>query len=279
MSPSYAWRGACSTPSRVTRTREVCLLIAMDSLEALPAIDERLALPEAGYEIIDGVVTFVAPADPPHAEAHTTIAVLIAAHVHPDFKVAIDMLTRTSRIDDIAPDVSVFPRRLDPVTGGRSLEQLAFEIVSTQAMSYAATKAKKLADRGVRRVFAIDIVRVRLVEWSRELETWQLLDLRGSIDDAALAVPLSVAALLEVASTDDEVARALIAKGNPVIEAAAASAAARSTAQAVVEVLAARGVAVTDEQRALILSEREVARLDTWLRRAAVCGSVDEVMR
>lgn len=254
----------------------------MDSIGELPAIDERLALPEAGYEIIDGVVTFVAPADPPHAEAHTTIAVLIAAHVHPDFKVAIDMLTRTSKIDDIAPDVSVFPRRPDPVTGGRSLEQLAFEIVSTQAMSYAATKAKKLADRGVRRVFAIDLARVRLVEWSRELDNWKVLDVRGQIEDAALAVPLPVASLLEVASTDDEVARALIAKGNPVIEAAtasaAASAAARSSAQAVVEVLAARGVAVSDEQRARILAEREVVRLDDWLRRAAVCGSVDELM-
>ena len=254
----------------------------MDSIEAPPAIDDRLALPEAGYEIIDGVVPFVAPADPPHAEAHTTIAVLISAHVHPGFKVAIDMLTRTSKLDDIAPDVSVFPRTPDPVTGGRSLEQLAFEIVSTQSMSYAATKAKKLADRGVRRVFAIDIVRVRLVEWSRELENWKVLEVRGQIHDPALAVPLSVAALLAVASTDDEVARALIAKGNPVIEAAAASAAAsaaaRSYAQAVVDVLAARGVAVSDEQRARILAERDAARLDEWLRAAAVCGGVDELM-
>jgi hypothetical protein len=83
------------------------------------------------------------------------------------FEVAADLLTRTSRVDDIAPDVSVYPDAPDPRTGGRQLEQLAFEIVSTQSLGDAAGKARKLATRGVRRVFAIDVARSRALEWSR----------------------------------------------------------------------------------------------------------------
>ena len=71
------------------------------------------------------------------------------------------MLTRTSETSDIAPDVSVFPRARDEVTGGRQLEQLAFEVVSTERLSHAADKAQRLVDRGVRRVFAVDATRKR----------------------------------------------------------------------------------------------------------------------
>jgi Uma2 family endonuclease len=261
------------------------LAIAVDTIEELPPIDERLALPEAGYEIIDGVVTFVAPADPPHAERHLTVSVLVGSHAHRDFKVAVDMLTRTSRIDDIAPDVSVFPRARNPETGGRSLEQLTFEVVSTESLSHATIKAEKLSGRGVRRVFAIDIRRERVLEWSRILGTWSVLDVRGYIEDTTLAVPLSVNALLNAANTDDDVARALIEKQNPVIEAASARShaeglaegLAKGTAEAVVTLLALRGVALTDEQRERILGERDRACLEGWLLRVATCTSVDEL--
>jgi hypothetical protein len=77
------------------------------------------------------------------------------------------MLTRTSRIVDIAPDASVFTR--DPVTGRRRLEEIAFEVLSTQSIEDAGRKAAKLSRRGVRRVFGIDLARERLLEWSREL--------------------------------------------------------------------------------------------------------------
>ena len=257
------------------------LATAVDSIEQLPDIDDRLALPEAGYEIIDGVVTFVAPADPPHAERHVTISVLLATHARDDFKVAIDMLTRTSKLDDIAPDVSVFPRAPDPVTGRRSLEQLAFEIVSTESMSHATTKAAKLAGRGVRRVFAIDIQRARVVEWSRELASWTVLDVGGRIEDPALAVPVSVGALLEAASTDDEVARALLAKRNPVIETLKAEIRAEGQvevlARTVIDVLMTRGITFSDVARERILGERELSRLAAWARIASVCVNVDEL--
>jgi Uma2 family endonuclease len=262
------------------------LAIAVDTIEELPPIDERLALPEAGYEIIDGVVMFVPPALPPHAERHQTISVLIGTHVHRNFKVAIDMLTRTSKIDDIAPDVSVFARAPDPQTGRRQLEQLAFEVVSIESMGHATKKAAKLADRGVRRVFAIDITRRRVVEWSRDAETWRVLDVRGVIDDPTLAVPLSVTALLEAADTDDEVARALIAKHNPVFEAEVArtheqgraEGRAEGRVEAIVELLAARGLACSAEQRERILRERDSERVSDWMRRVSTCFSVEDLL-
>ena len=249
------------------------MAIAVEEIEELPPIDERLALPGAGYEIIDGVVTFVAPADPPHGERHHVVSMLIGAHVRTSFKVAIDMLTRTSKVDDIAPDVSVFPREPDPATGRRQLEQLAFEIVSTESMSRATRKAAKLTARGVRRVFAIDIVRSRVVEWSRELASWNVLDVRGQIEDLALAVPLPVRALLEAADGEDDVARALIAKHNPVIEKGRAQA----RAEMILEQLAVRGIQVSAEQRERILEERDRDVLIGWARRVLSCADIDEL--
>ena len=47
------------------------------------------------------------------------------------------MLTRTSEKGDMAPDASVHPAAPDPRTGGRQLEDLAFEVVSTERLSAA----------------------------------------------------------------------------------------------------------------------------------------------
>ena len=69
----------------------------------------------------------------------------------------------------------------------------------------------------MRRVFAIDVT-ARALEWSaaRRLET---LDAASHIEDPALEVPLPIAAMVHAAKADDAVARALVARRNPVIEA------------------------------------------------------------
>jgi Uma2 family endonuclease len=251
----------------------------------LPDIDERLVAPENRYEILDGAIVHVAPAHEPHAIRHSKISALVEAHVAPELDVASDMLTRTSEIDDIAPDVSVFPSARDPRTGGRQLEQLAFEVVSTESLGHAARKAEKLARRGVRRVFAIDIERGRALEWSPALGTWSMLDATAQIEDPALAVPLPIAALLHAAKADDAVARALIARRNPEIEAVRAKdraegleeGIARGKAEAVVELLGARGLAVSAAERDRILGERDAARLARWMVRAIGCAAVAEL--
>jgi Uma2 family endonuclease len=264
----------------------------------LPAVDDRLVMPGTPYEIIDGELVRVSPADPPHGERHLQLCALIEAHTGDQFEAAADLLTRTSEVDDIAPDVSVYPDGPDPETGGRQLEQLAFEIVNKQTLGKAGKKAAKLAARGVRRVFAIDVQGSRVLEWSKARRRWRPLDPAGQIADAALAVALPIAALIHRAKADDAMARALVAKRNPVIEKVraegmrrgtangmrrgvrrgTADGVRRGTAKAVVAVLAARGVSLDNAQRRLILDEPDLARLERWLTRAITCTSAAELL-
>ncbi|HEY5922221.1 MAG TPA: Uma2 family endonuclease [Kofleriaceae bacterium] len=248
----------------------------------LPAVDERLVAPESGYEIDDGKLVRVSPSDPPHAIRHSKISALLEAHVADTFEVACDMLTRVSETSDRAPDASVFPRAPDPITGGRQIEQLAFEVVSTESLGHAAKKASELCARGVRRVFAVDVERVSAFEWSRELGRWRLLDLAGWIEDPALAVALPLDALVRAAKADDAIASALLAKHNPVLVAALAERAeharAEGKAHMILRVLANRGVAVDTSQREHIFAERDHVRLDRWLDRSLVCASTAEVL-
>jgi len=77
------------------------------------------------------------------------------------------------------------------------------------------------------------VERSRAFEWSRELDAWSILDGNASIVDPALAVPLPVRALLQAAKADDAVAAALLAKRNPVLEAALDDAEARGMAEGI----------------------------------------------
>jgi Uma2 family endonuclease len=192
------------------------------SRSSLPAADARLVAPESRYEIEDGRVKYVAPADEPHGTRHSKISALLEAHARADFEVASDLLTRTSEFDDMAPDVSVFPAERDE-GGGRKLEQLAFEVASTESLSDAGRKANKLMGRGVRRVFVIDVTRQRAFEWSVEQQAFRSLERDSKIEDPALAAPLPIEALVHAAKADDAMAQALLVKQNPVLEAALAT--------------------------------------------------------
>jgi Uma2 family endonuclease len=272
---------------------------------ALPAIDERLVAPDTRYEILDGRLVHVSPADPPHGTRHSKVSALLEAHAGLELTVASDMLTRTSERSDVAPDVSVFPSAPDPHTGRRQLEQLAFEIVSTQSLAYAGGKAAQLAARGVRRVFAIDVERERVLEWSVAQGAWSPLDPAAFIDDPALDAPLPIAALIGTARADDAVARALLVRRNPVLvetrtkakaegraegktegradgktEGRAegkAEGRAEGKAEALITVLTARGVVVDDATRARWLCERDAHQLDRWIARAATCETLSDL--
>jgi hypothetical protein len=123
------------------------MMSSLRRAEGLPPVDERLVAADSGWEIIDGKAVEVPGCDEPHGTRQSKVAALLEASVREDFDVAVEMLTRTSKIDDFAPDVSVFPRARDPRTGGRQIEQLAFEVVNKQALSKAGEKAAKLARR------------------------------------------------------------------------------------------------------------------------------------
>jgi Uma2 family endonuclease len=250
-----------------------------------PPVDERLVAPESRFEIWDGRVEFVAPADEPHATRHSKISALLEAHAADGYEVASDMLTRTSELDDLAPDVSVFPAARDQ-TGRRQLEELAFEVASTEALSHAGRKAQKLARRGVRRVFAVDVTRRRVVEWSEATDSWRILDQDSLIEDQALAAPLPVGALVSAAKADDAMARALLEKRNAVLMAALGDERSRGRLEgkaegkleALLAILAARGLKPSEQERDQLLSERNRPRLDSWLQAALSCSSIRDLL-
>jgi Uma2 family endonuclease len=197
----------------------------------LPPVDESILADGARFEIIDGKVFDVPPAQEPHAERNSKLAALLEAHLAADFNAAIDMLTRTGHLTNFAPDASVYPAARDPQTGGRQLERLAFEVVSTETMGHAAVKAALLTERGVARVFALDVEGQRVLEWSSKKGAWRHLKAGTNIDDVSLAVPLPVDALCVAVKADDAMASALLAKKNPVLVAALQGAETRGEAR------------------------------------------------
>lgn len=252
----------------------------------LPPVDDRLVAPEARYEIIDGKVVPVPPADEPHGTRHSKVSAILEAYVAEGHDVAVDMLTRTSATGDMAPDASVFPAARDPETGGRQVEALAFEIVSTERLSHAARKARALTGRGVRRVYAIDVERRRALAWSTETNTWEILASDAVIDDASLALPLPLRPLVEAARADDAVAAALLAKKNPLITAAMQQAEARGEArgalrgkvEALLAILTARGIKVGKKAEKRIRGCESDAELDGWIGRALAAANIDDVL-
>lgn len=249
-------------------------------------VDERLVVADSGYEIVGGAVFAVTPAFEPHGSRHSKLSALLEAYAADGYNAASDMLTRTSAVDDFAPDGSIYPVARDPVTGGRQLEVLAFEVVSTETLAHAGKKAAALIRRGVRRVFAIDVERERGLEWSRTTDAWEILAHDGVIEDPALVLGLPVHDLVAAAHADDAVARALLAKHNPVLTAtidarvadARSDATIDTTARAIVAVLTARGLLPDEGQRQAIVAVRDLATLERWLVGAAVCTSVEALL-
>ncbi len=258
-------------PSAVSRSRRRPALPAPPQEERLYDVDERLVMPETRFEAIEGEIVYVVPAEPPHASRHSKVAALLEAHIADGYDVTVDMLTRTSERNDFAPDVSVYATEPDSLTGKRQLEELSFEVVSTQQLSHAGKKAAKLAERGVRRVFAIDVARQRALEWSRATSNWNILANTGTLTDPTLAAPLPISALVHAAKADDAMAAALLAKRNPVLvgalDTSRAEGKAEGKAEGILSVLEGRGLPVSAEQRRVLRATRDLELLDRWLRR------------
>jgi hypothetical protein len=169
-------------------------------------------------------------------------------------------------------------------------EQLAFEVASTESLSDAGRKANKLMGRGVRRVFVIDVTRQRAFEWSLEQQAFRSLERDSAIEDQALAAPLPIEALVHAAKADDAMARALLAKQNPVLEAALASQRVEGKrvglaegkraglAEALIAVLEARGLGLEPTEVARIHAEEDAATLHRWLTRAATCSNARDLL-
>jgi Putative restriction endonuclease len=236
-----------------------------------PRVDDHLVEAEVTRdEIIGGHRIVASPAQPPHATQHTRLDYVLQAHVAPGYIAATDLLTRHDQESDFASDACVYKDGIDPTTGTRYLEEIAFEVVSEQNEKWITEKARRMQRRGVRRIFTIWVKTQKVCEWSPDGESWRPLE---SIEDSRLVAPLPVSALLDAAKADNSVVEALAAKGNPALLLRDAAALARS----ILEVLEARGVLIDDPQQQEIIGCKDLERLHSWLRRAAVASSIDEV--
>jgi hypothetical protein len=248
-----------------------------------PGLDDHLVVPEiTRAEVIKGRRVVAHPTLPAHGDEHSEIDFVVRGLVAPGYQVSTDLLTRMGRESDFASDCSIRKKGDDPATGSRYLEEVAFEVVSTQSERDVTEKAEEMHERGVRRIFAVFVKGSRRVcEWSSENRRWMPLDADAWIEDPCLVIPLPVSALFDTARADNAVVEALKAKRNPEIlklEAAAeARGEARGTAQAILKILEARGITVSQTQGEEILSCSDLARLSRWVVRASLATSAEEV--
>ena len=96
--------------------------------------------------------------------------------------------------------------------------------------------------RGVRRVFCVVVAKQKILEWSRETDSWAATPLE-TIDDPCFAHPVPTASILG-ASADDAVAAALRAKHHPAFDKARDEGRAQGLRIAIRDVCEALGILV-----------------------------------
>jgi hypothetical protein len=250
---------------------------------SFPRVDDRLVQAEVTRdEMIGGRRIIASPASAPHALQHTRLDYILQAHVAPGYMAATDLLTRHDLESDFASDTCIYKAGVDPATGARYLEEIAFEVVSEQNPGLLDEKAKRMHRRGVRRIFTVWVKTQRVCEWSSETESWKSLEADLRITDPCLVAPVTVAALLDAAQADNSVVRALAAKGNPELRQREAEAEARGKAEgraaAILAVLESRGIEVSTEQGQEIQGCHDLDRLDRWLSRAALVSAAEDLI-
>lgn len=248
-------------------------------------------------EVVRGRRVVAMPSKPEHGDRHFGIDYVLGSRIRPGYVGSTDLITRFSHDSDFATDTCIRRAGTNPQTGERYLEEVAFEIVNTQSMKDIRIRAEDITGRGVRRFFAVFVKKGYVGEWSGEKGAFLMLDPQGQIEDEALIMPLSVRALLDAAEADNDVARALLAKKNPVIEAVQkaehekgvargreegreqgrADGVLEAKASAVLAVLGARGLAPSAELRHKIAACRDARTLDRWLEKAATASSAAEL--
>jgi len=251
-------------------------------------VDDHVVRPEVERrEMVDGEILQTFPAELPHALQNGDLDYLLRAHLAPGYRVATDLLTRHDRKNDFASDSAVVREGTDPDTGSRYREELAFEVVSGQKKAVATRKAPTMLRRGVDRVFAVFLKKRQVAEWvpderKKEKGRWVVLDADAKISHPSLAEPMPVGAILDAASADDTVARALAAKGNPVIREIRAQGKAEGRiegmADAVLAILTGRGLQPDDAVRRRILGTTDPAILERWLLKAGAVSSAEELV-
>jgi hypothetical protein len=245
---------------------------------SFPRVDDHLVEPEVTRdEIIGGHQVVAFPANPPHANQQNELDFVLRTQAAPGYRAAADLLTRFDEDSDFASDACIYKDGVDPATGARYLEEIAFEVVSEQNEGWVTEKARRMHRRGVRRIFTVWVKTHRVCEWSPKSGSWRLLEAGARIEDPCLVAPLDVAALLDAAKADYAVVEALAAKGSSAIRERDAVMEARGVARSILKILEARDLLVSEAQRQEILACHDLDRLDRWLLRAASVSSAGEL--
>ena len=275
---------------------------------AWPPVDDYLDEPDevSRWERIGGVRKEASPATEDHGDPHFELDALVKAHLDKGYIGSVDLKTRVSKKHEYASDTCVRRAGIDPATGRRYLEELVFEVVHKRSAKETKARAKGFAARGVRRQIGIFAKDKTVREWLEGEADWgQPLDSDPGLRDPCLAVPLPFAAFFDPALAEEAIARALEAKGDPVIleikdksekrgeirgkkrgekrglaqgkAEGLAEGETRGRAEALLTILDARGFALSKEVRERILATTDRETLDRWLRRAAAASALEEV--
>ena len=149
--------------------------------------------------MVRGERIFAQPALEPHADQHFRLDFVLGGHVSAGYVGSTDLLTHVLHGSDFASDTCIRRGGKDPATGGRFLEEVAFEVVHEQPLKKVTERAEDWSRRGVRRVFGIFVKKGTVEEFLPSTKKWRALDLGGVISDPCLVRPLSVRALLDAA--------------------------------------------------------------------------------
>lgn len=200
------------------------------SPQRLPAVDDTILREDERSEILNGQVYRTMGAEAPHAMAHFDIPKVLGSCLAEGYEGAVDMLSRVDQKSEFAPDVSIFPRERD-AEGHRKVDEVALEIIDTTRLGEITRKAGKLAARGVRRIFVLDVTDRSVREWDHGSSTWTALPETFVLADRSLVQPVPLAAFLDDLLADDTVARALLARNNSVLQRALGEAETRGEAR------------------------------------------------
>ena len=237
-----------------------------------PSLDDHLVEPETREEMLRGERLYAAPAHLPHAKRQFGLGYVIGAHLAEGYLGATELLTRAGPGSDFATDVAVCKEGIDPATGTRYLEELAFEVVYTQSMREMIMRAEDLSNRGVRRLLAIFVKRSEVCEWSIDEHRFVTLSMDSQLDDPTLVRPIPIRALLDGAQADNVVVDALDSKGNPRIRAVEARGLERGIERGIEAACRLLGLELTPEHRTHLQSldsdglDRLLTRLETERR-------------
>lgn len=247
-----------------------------------PRVDDRLVEPESRQEMVRGELIEAMPANPAHADPHARLDYVTTAHAAPGYIVSTDLLTRFGPKSDFATDVCVRKVGIDPETGARYLEELAFEIVNEQSLRHITVRAEDIISRGVRRLIVIFAKRREVTEWSQDEHRFVPLPLDGVLEDRTLAMPIPNRALLDAAAATAAVAIAVWEQDSPAIAERKQELRARTRQETrredLLHILEDRGLLPSAEQCAVIEACTDDEQLARWVRSAGRVGSVAELL-